>query len=85
MKYKQRQECEGFEVPMEELYRLVCCDCGLVHDVVWVVEDGKLTMAAKRNNRATGQRRRKPQAYIPVSDTLEKLLDKALDEIIAKS
>lgn len=57
-RYKQRQDGEGFDVPVGEIYRLACCDCGLVHDVVFMIEDGKLEMAAKRNNRATAQRRR---------------------------
>ena len=59
-KYKQRQDGEGFVVPLGEVYRLACCDCGLVHDVVWVYDEktGELGMAAKRNNRATAQRRR---------------------------
>jgi hypothetical protein len=30
-----------------------------VHQVVIVIEDGKVGIAAKRDNRATGQRRRK--------------------------
>ena len=60
-KYINREDGEGFEVPLGEIYKLVCCDCGLVHDVVFVVEDGKLGMASKRNNRATGQRRRRLQ------------------------
>jgi hypothetical protein len=58
-KYKQRYDGEGFEVPLNKLYRLVCCDCGLVHDVVFVVEDGRLGMAAKRNKRATTYMRKK--------------------------
>ena len=58
-KYKKRIDGEGFEVPLGEVYKIACCDCGLVHDVVWVYEDGKLAMATRRNNRATGQRRRK--------------------------
>ena len=57
-KYITRRDGEGFEVPIGEIYRLACCDCGLVHDVVFVYEDGKLGMAVKRNNRATGQRRK---------------------------
>ena len=57
MKYKQRQDGEGFEVPLGEVYRIACCDCGLVHDFVFIVEDGKLGVAAKRNNRATAARR----------------------------
>lgn len=57
-RYIQRHDGEGFEVPIGKIYRLACCDCNLVHDVVFVVEDGKLGMATKRNNRATAQRRR---------------------------
>jgi len=58
-KYIQRQDGEGFELPIGKIYRLACCDCNLVHDVVFVVEDGKLAMAARRNNRATAQRRKR--------------------------
>lgn len=57
-RYKQRVDGEGFEVPVGEVYRLACCDCGLVHDVVFAIEDEKLGMAVWRNNRATAQRRR---------------------------
>jgi hypothetical protein len=60
-KYIKRTDGEGFFVPLEEIYRLACCDCGLVHDVVWVYDEKtkKLEMAAQRNNRATAQRRNK--------------------------
>ena len=58
MKYKKRKDGEGFEVHIGTVYRITCCDCGLVHDVAFAYEDGKLGMAAKRNNRATAQRRR---------------------------
>jgi len=59
MKYKQRKDCEGFEVPSGMIYRIACCDCGLVHDFVFVSQDGKpIGIAAKRNNLATAQRRR---------------------------
>lgn len=57
-KYINRKDGEGFEIPLGEVYRLACCDCGLVHDVAFAYEDGKLGMAARRNNRATAQRRR---------------------------
>jgi hypothetical protein len=59
MKYIQRYDDEGFAVPSNKVYRIACCDCGLVHDFVFVSEDGKdIGIAARRNNRATGQRRR---------------------------
>lgn len=59
MKYTQRKDGEGFEVPVGKLYRIACCDCGLVHDVVFAINGKKLGMAARRNNRATAARRRK--------------------------
>lgn len=58
-KYIQRYDGEGFEVPVDEIYRIRCCDCGLVHDVAFSIVDGKLGMAARRNNRSTGQARRR--------------------------
>jgi hypothetical protein len=58
-RYTKRTDGEGFTVPLGQVYRIACCDCGLVHDVVWVYEGGKLGMAARRNNRATAQKRRK--------------------------
>jgi len=33
-RYVQRYDEEGFVVPLDELYRLACCDCGLVHDMM---------------------------------------------------
>lgn len=59
-RYKQRQDGEGFIVPLDEVYRLACCDCGLVHDIVLSYDEkmSQLAMATKRNNRATAQRRR---------------------------
>ena len=59
-KYVQRVDGEGFIVPLNEKYRLACCDCGLVHDVVWVYDKKEklLGMAVQRNNRATAQRRK---------------------------
>jgi len=57
-KYTQRKDGEGFEIPLGKIYKLACCDCGLVHNVVFTYEDGVLAMATERNNRATGQRRR---------------------------
>ena len=58
-RYKQRLDGEGFTVKSGEIHRIACCDCGLVHDFVFVSEDGKpIGVAARRNPRATAQRRR---------------------------
>jgi hypothetical protein len=58
-KYKQRKDGECFEIPVGVKYRIACCDCGLVHDVVFLIDDKcKLYMAAKRNNKSTAMRRK---------------------------
>lgn len=58
-RYKQRRDEEGFTVPSGKVYRIACCDCGLVHDFVFVAGKGVVGIAARRNNRATAARRRK--------------------------
>jgi len=58
-RYTQRKDGEGWEVKAGQAFKIACCDCGLVHQVVIVIDDGKVGIAAKRDNRATGQRRRK--------------------------
>ncbi len=59
MRYKQRVDNEGFEVPSGRIYRIACCDCGLVHDFVFVSNDGNpIGIAARRNIRATAAKRR---------------------------
>lgn len=67
-RYIQRFDGEGFEIPSGTIYRLSCCDCGLVHDIVIVSHDRKpVGFAAKRNNRSTAQRRRKPVHKCPIT------------------
>ena len=62
MKYIQRKDGEGFEVPSGAICRIACCDCGLVHDMVFVSHDKKsIGIAARRNNRATVHRRKRMQ------------------------
>jgi hypothetical protein len=64
-RYKQRKDGEGFEVPSSQIYRIACCDCGLVHDFVFVSQDGNpIGIAAKRNNRSTAQRRKNNNKWI---------------------
>lgn len=62
-RYRRRQDYDGWEVPSGEIYRIACCDCGLVHDFVFVSHDRKpIGISARRNNRATAQRRRRFEA-----------------------
>lgn len=40
-------------------YRMACCDCGLVHDMQFRIDDlGQVNFRARRNARSTGQLRR---------------------------
>ena len=60
-KYIKRQDYEEFftNYKNKEILRLACCDCGLVHSFAFhMYRGGMLGIAAKRENRATGQLRR---------------------------
>jgi hypothetical protein len=61
VRYVQRTDGEGWNVPEGKLTRLACCDCGLVHDIVFVTdpnEPGEIGVAVQVNKRATAQKRR---------------------------
>ncbi len=44
--------------PIRRGYKLCCCDCGLVHDVDFRIQKGRVQFRASRNTRSTGQVRR---------------------------
>lgn len=59
MKYIKRTDGEGFTVKSGRRTRWACCDCGLVHDIAFVSEDGQdIGVAARVNRRATAAKRR---------------------------
>ena len=69
MRYIKRDDCEGIEILPGTLLRLACCDCGLVHDMAWVIEDnGNLGVAFKRHKRATAQLRRNGYGLLQQGD-----------------
>lgn len=58
--YKPIIDGEGFEMQSGEVFRLACCDCGLVHNVVIVSQDeAPVGVAMERNRKATVLRRNK--------------------------
>lgn len=61
-KYKQRKDGVPWTERSGRVVRWACCDCGLVHDLVFVAGRGVVGVAAKRNNRATAQRRLRANA-----------------------
>lgn len=53
---------DPIEIPLGEVCRLACCDCGLVHDFTVERKAGGLfTIQFSRNQEAT-KRRRKPKS-----------------------
>jgi hypothetical protein len=59
MSYRVLEDGEGVELRSGERFRLVCCDCGLTHNVVIVARGRAIGIARERNQRATAARRRK--------------------------
>lgn len=62
MRYIQYNDGEGFTVKNKVNERIACCDCGLVHDFVFVVpgmrKGKKIGVAGRRNARSTAAMRR---------------------------
>ena len=62
MKVGQLTEGEEWVEPLKDgmaAFRIICCDCGLAHDIEFRVKDGKLVMCRHENRRATAATRRK--------------------------
>jgi hypothetical protein len=57
-KYPKVQPGEWVQ-PIKKGYKMACCDCGLVHKFNFRIYKGRVQMQAFRDNRATGQIRRK--------------------------
>jgi hypothetical protein len=56
--FQQLHDCEGIELESNKPFNFACCDCGLVHRVVIVSEDGKpVGFAIERDPAATEARR----------------------------
>jgi len=56
----QRKDNEGWAVKSHEPFQITCCDCGLAHTFVLATKTPgeEIGIAAKRDNRVTGQIRR---------------------------
>lgn len=52
MKYSQWYDGEWEHLQQKEKHKIMCCDCGLVHEVTLKVKDGKIMMRMKRNDKA---------------------------------
>ncbi len=56
--YEKPEEGEWVQ-PIENGYKMACCDCGLVHTMNFRVHKGRAQFQVFRNNRSTAAMRRK--------------------------
>ena len=59
IKHIYHKDNEEYEIPLDQEFVIVCCDCALVHKEIYTIRDGKLFCIANRYNRSTGQLRRR--------------------------
>lgn len=57
MKYKEMPEGEWI-TPVHKKFKMICCDCGLVHDVDFRLYNRKIQIKVIRNNCSTSNVRR---------------------------
>ena len=57
MKYTEMED--GFHEVPRKGYKFMCCDCSLVHSIDFRIRKGRIEIKVDRDNRATGQARRK--------------------------
>jgi len=50
---------EEWITPVHKGYKMMCCDCGLVHDTDFRVKGNQIQFRVNRNNRSTAGARRK--------------------------
>lgn len=60
MKYYEPKAGEWVQ-PVRSGYRMMCCDCGLVHQIDFRVRKRRVQFRVFRNNRATAAARRAKQ------------------------
>ena len=71
-KYVQIRDDEEITLPLVDAYveglrgaglNLSCCDCGLVHQVIFIPLENNLKIYMKRDNRRTANHRRRKKLF----------------------
>ena len=55
-KYKELPN--GWITPVRKNFKMICCDCGLVHDADFRIKNRKIQFRVRRNNHSTANTRR---------------------------
>ena len=61
MKYQKVKDGQWVQ-PVMQGYRMACCDCGLVHEMDFIIVKNKVRFRATRHTRATAAKRRNKKA-----------------------
>lgn len=56
MKYKELPD--DWITPIHKKFKMICCDCGLVHDAYFRINKGQIQFRVRRNNHSTANTRR---------------------------
>ena len=57
--YTELHKGDSFEIEPNSTMNLACCDCNLVHKLIFkILDNGNIGMTLKRNNRETAKKRK---------------------------
>jgi len=57
--YTELHEGDSFEIEPNATMNLACCDCNLVHKLIFkIMDNGNISMKLKRNSRETAKKRK---------------------------
>ena len=74
--YTELHEGDSFEIEPNAVMNLACCDCNLVHKLIFkIMDNGNISMKLKRNSRETAKKRKAEIGTIEKDITLNELYD----------
>ena len=57
--YTELHKGDSFEIEPNSTMNLACCDCNLVHKLIFkILDNGNISMTLKRNSRETAKKRK---------------------------
>jgi len=78
MKGAQRYDGEWFDISVLDQHYIVCCDCGLVHEIDYAIvkDDNHVLLKMRRVDKATAQQRSKKECRASIKSIYQKLFKK---------
>ena len=74
--YTELHKGDSFEIEPNSTMNLACCDCNLVHKLIFkILDNGNISMKLKRNSKETAKKRKAEMGTIEKDITLNELYD----------